>query len=341
MKNKAAWLRTVISLFLCGSIFLFCEYYFLFSEKNKSANFLEKNNQSIPLSQIEKTNTKSKIQENTELEKAVETGTKGTVLGGIKEKFISPYSAPQNYKKVYLKNNTDCPINIADFLNGELPFKLDKTDDYQVLIIHTHATETYMKSNSDTYTSDFSSRTRDNEYNMVKMGEIITEKLNKAGIKTLHDKTQHDYPEYNGSYSRAANTICSYLEKYKSIKIVLDIHRDAVGDNDGNKIKLVTEIEGKKAAQVMIVMGSNTGSVTNFPNWQENLKLAVKLQQTLESEYPTLARPLSLMSKNYNESLTTGSLLVEIGTDGNTVEEAKYSSELVGKSLVKLFKKLK
>ncbi len=305
------------------------------SEKNDV--FEEKTDKSASSVQNETYNTQREERE----EKTAETAAKGTVLGGIKEKFISPYSAPQNYKKVYLKNNTDYPINIADFLGGELPFKLDKTDDFQVLIIHTHATETYMKKESDTYTSDFSSRTRDNEYNMVKMGEIISEKLNKAGIKTLHDKTLHDYPQYSGSYGRAADTICAYLKKYKSIKIVLDIHRDAISDADGNKTKLVTKIDGKKAAQVMLVMGSNTGGVTNFPYWQENLKLAIKLQQTLESEYPTLARPLSLMSKNYNESLTTGSLLIEIGTDANTVEEAKYSSELVGKSLVKLFKTLK
>ena len=105
-------------------------------------------------------------------------------------------------------------------------------------------------------------------------------------------------------------------------------------------MKLVTEIDGKKAAQVMIVMGSQSGSVTNFPKWQENLKLALKLQQMIETKYPTLARPLSLMSKSYNQSLTTGSMLIEFGTDANTHEEALYSAELVGNALVSLLNTL-
>ena len=117
---------------------------------------------------------------------------------------------------------------------------------------------------------------------------------------------------------------------------MLDLHRDAVSANDTDKVKLVTEIEGKKAAQVMLVMGSQSGGVTNFPNWKENLKLAVRLQQKIEEKYPTLARPLSLMSKNYNESLTTGSLLIEFGTDANTLSEAHYSAELVGNAIAEL-----
>ena len=171
---------------------------------------------------------------------------------------------------------------------------------------------------------------------MIKIGETVAEKLNNAGIKTLHDKTLHDYPNYTGSYSRAAETITSYLKKYPSIKVVLDLHRDAVTADNGDKVKLVTKINGKNAAQVMLVMGSQSGSVTNFPKWRENLKLAVRLQQKLEQKYPTLARPLTLNSKNYNESLTTGSLLLEFGTDVNTLDEAIYSAELVGNALSEL-----
>ena len=202
--------------------------------------------------------------------------------------------------------------------------------------MHTHTTETYMTEDSDFYTSAFSSRTRETEKNMVSVGNIVADKLNAAGIKTIHDVTEHDYPNYTGSYSRAAKTITDYLKKYPTIKIVLDLHRDAVSGNDTDKVKLVTEIEGKKAAQVMLVMGSQSGGVTNFPNWKENLKLAVRLQQKIEEKYPTLARPISLMSKNYNESLTTGSLLIEFGTDANTLSEAHYSAELVGNAIAEL-----
>ena len=169
----------------------------------------------------------------------------------------------------------------------------------------------------------------------------MAEKLNSAGIVTLHSATLHDYPSYTKSYSRSAETVKECLKKYPSIKVVLDLHRDAVTKENGDKVKLVTEIGGKKAAQVMLVMGSQSGSVTNFPKWEENFKLAVKLQNVMEKNYPTLARPLMLMSKNYNQSLTTGSLLIEFGTDANTLEEVHYSANLVGDCLVKLLSEIK
>ncbi len=262
----------------------------------------------------------------------------GAVKGNIISKYISPYSAGLSYDGVYIKNSTTLSIDIKKMLNESLSFKIKNTTEPQVLIMHTHTTETFMETDSATYTENFSARTTNNQKNMAKIGEIIAEKLNAVGIVTLHDKTQHDYPEYTGSYSRAAKTVTSYLKKYPSIKIVLDLHRDSVSSGDNDKVKLVTEIKGKKAAQVMLVMGSQSGSVTNYPNWQENFKLAVKLQQTIEKMYPTLARPIMLMSKNYNQSLSTGSLLIEFGTDANSLDEAHYSASLVGDALISLLK---
>lgn len=191
------------------------------------------------------------------------------------------------------------------------------------------------------YTSAFSSRTRDKEKNMVKIGNIVADMLNNAGIKTIHDTTEHDYPKYTGSYTRAAKTIYSHLKKNPEIKIVLDLHRDAVSSGDSDKVKLVTAINGKKAAQVMLVMGSQKSGEKKFPNWQENLKLALRLQQMMETKYPTLARPLSLTTGGYNESITKGSLLIEFGTDANSLDEVHYSAQLVGDSLVSLFNTLK
>ncbi len=284
--------------------------------------------------------SESKTEPTPNTDESVAASTGGTVQGKVIEKFISPYTANTSYNNVYLKNNTDLNINIKEFLNADLGFKLEKNDEPQVLIIHTHATESFMRENKDYYTEQDTARTRDNEYNMVALGKIISDRLNAAGIKTIHDTTQHDYPSYNESYSRAANTICSYTEKHPSIKIVIDLHRDAISANDTDKVKVATEINGKKAAQIMLVMGSQSGGVKNFPNWKENLKLAVRLQQTVEVMYPTLARSIHFMPKNYNESLTTGSMLIEIGTDGNTLEEAKYSAELLSNSLINLFNTL-
>lgn len=271
---------------------------------------------------------------------SITVSASGAVLGKVIEKFISPYTANTSYNNVYLKNNTDLKINLKDFVNSKIGIDIEKNGKPQVLILHTHATESYLLHNENYYTEKDTSRNTNNAYNMVALGKIITDRLNNAGIVTLHDTTQHDNPSYNESYSRAAQTINSYLKKYPTIKVVIDLHRDALSENDTDKVKLTTEIDGKKAAQVMLVMGSQSGNVKNFPNWKENLKLATKLQQTLEVMYPSLARSIHFMSKNYNESLSRGSMLIEIGTDGNTLDEAKYSAELLSNALISLLNTL-
>ncbi len=318
------------------------------SSKKNSNNFFEINENNDVFEQKPQNETSEKVKTEAAESKpkgqnktsSVEVSAKA-VKGKVIEKYISPYSAPNSYNGVYMKNSTDLDIDIKKLLSDKLSFKITETDKPQVLIIHTHTTETFMNEESEFYTEDFESRSRDNTKNMAEIGKIVAEKLNNAGVKTLHDKTQHDYPNYSGSYSRAAETISSYLKKYPTIKVVLDLHRDAVSSGESDKVKLVTEINGKKAAQVMLVMGSQSGTVTNFPNWKENLKLALRLQQILEVKYPTLARPLSLMSKNYNESLSKGSMLIEFGTDVNTLEEAKYSASLVSDALVTLLNNIK
>lgn len=288
-------------------------------------------------STVAQNNTSSTVKNSSS---SIMVSASGTVQGKVIEKFISPYTANTSYDKVYLKNNTDLKINLKDFVNGNVGFKIEKNGEPQVLILHTHATESYLLHNENYYTENDTARNTDNAYNMVALGKIISDRLNSAGVVTLHDTTQHDNPSYNESYSRAANTICRYIEKYPSIKVVIDLHRDALSENDTDKVKVTTEINGKKAAQVMLVMGSQSGNVKNFPDWKENLKFATKLQQTLEVMYPSLARSIHFMSKNYNESLTTGSVLIEIGTDGNTLSEAKYSAELLSDALINLFNNL-
>lgn len=311
----------------------------IFKDFNAKPDIFEQKTEKTeaPAEQKTETEQNSSEQKTTSSAQASTAAVKGKVIS----KYISPYQAPLSYNSVYMKNSTTLDIDIKKLLSDKLSFKITETKEPQVLILHTHTTETFMSEDSGYYTEDFESRSRDNSKNMAEIGRIVAEKLNNAGIKTLHDTTQHDYPNYTGSYSRAAETISSYLKKYPSIKVVLDLHRDAVSSGESDKVKLVTEINGKKAAQVMLVMGSQSGTVTNFPNWKENLKLAVRLQQILEVKYPTLARPLMLMPKNYNESLTKGSLLIEFGTDVNTLDEAKYSATLVGEALVSLLNNIK
>ncbi|MBO4433163.1 MAG: stage II sporulation protein P, partial [Clostridia bacterium] len=258
----------------------------------------------------------------------------GEALGKVIERTIKTGNANLSSNGVHINNSTGLEVNISSLLKSKLGYTIKKNEHPQVLIVHTHATESFLSEDRDYYTASDKSRTTDNSFNVTALGEIVADKLNSSGIKTLHDTTQHDYPSYNQSYSRAAKTITGYLDKYPSIKVVIDIHRDSV-QSGSTKTKLTAEIDGKTAAQVMLVMGSQSGNVKNFPKWKENLKLALKFQKNIEETYPYLARPLSLMSRSYNERLTTGSMLLEIGTEANSFDEAKYSAELISNSLIK------
>ena len=358
MRDSYSFLRLIVCYVLCV-FFLFYSFFStptikhknkptftdIFQNTPQKEENLTENTESL-VENINKTpqeTTSQKVESvasTTSSKKETATTSAAAVKGKILTRYISPYSVKDSYSGVYLKNYTSTKVDLKELLNKKINFKINKNSEPQVLIMHTHTTESFMQTDENYYTEDFNSRSTNNNKNMVKIGGIIAKKLNDNGIKTLHDKTQHDYPEYTGSYNRAAKTINSYLKKYPSIKIVLDLHRDAISA-DGGKAKLVTEIGGKKAAQVMLVMGSQTGSIKDHPKWKENLSLAVKLQQTMEAKYPTLARPLMLMSKKYNQSLSTGSLLIEFGTDVNTLSEACYSAEMVGDSLVSLLNTLK
>ena len=178
------------------------------------------------------------------------------------------------------------------------------------------------------------------EEEAVDLLEEIKKQLEAAGFGVVHDTTCHDYPSYNGSYDRSGETIQRNLEKYPDIQVTLDVHRDAMGTQDGMRIKPTALINGKKAAQVMIISGCDDDGTLGFPNWEYNLRLGVRIQKSLSDLYPGLARPLSFCPKKYNEHMTKGSLLVEFGTEVNTLEEVKYSGQLFGKALAETLEQL-
>ena len=271
---------------------------------------------------------------------AVPTVQEGTVKGKIISKTIAPSTATLSYNNIYVKNNAGISIDLKSELSE--PFKLGLGDASapQVLIYHTHATESFLSESRDYYTDADVSRTTDTAKNMVAVGEQTANALRAAGFSVLHDASLHDYPSYNGSYTASAKTIKSYLAKYPSIKVVIDLHRDAVSSGD-DKVKLCREIGGRNAAQVMLVMGSQSGSVTGYPNWKQNFRLAIRLHQKLETLYPGLARPILLVSKKYNQNLSNGGMLIEIGTDANSLDEALYSGALVGNALAEMLKEIK
>ena len=233
-----------------------------------------------------------------------------------------------------IQNCTDLSQDTLLAAAAELPEIAIQTGtaEPQVLIVHTHTTESYEPYQRDYFDADFPFRTRDCSHNMVAVGEKLARELARNGISVLHDGTEHDYPTYSGAYDRSEATIRAALEQYPSIKIVIDLHRDAISDADGVRIAPVTEINGKSAAQFMIIAGCDDGRF-NMPNYMENFKLACLIQRSTEALYPELARPVLFDYRNYNQHITTGSLLIEIGSHGNSLDEALYTAELLGKGL--------
>lgn len=237
----------------------------------------------------------------------------------------------------YIKNKTGLDIDFDSILKEALTFDVKKNNDSpQVLIYHTHTSEGYIDEDVDFFYDSFYSRTQNNDFNVVAVGDAIADVLNKNGIKTIHDKTVHD-STYNGSYDRSVQTVQSDLDKYSDIKVVLDIHRDAIG-TDELKVKPVFTYKGKKAAQIMILSGCDTYGEMGFVNWQNNLNFALKIQNKAEQLYPGMTRPLNFDYFAYNEYVCDGSLLIEVGAEANSIDEAIYTGSLLGNVLYEVLK---
>lgn len=264
--------------------------------------------------------------------------------GIIKQLTFTKYSSAQYINLAsggQVRNCTSVANNKLIAESKFLPdFKIVLNSEPQVLIMHTHTTESYEPYTRDFYDSSFHSRTTDNSKNVVAVGDKIEAELKAAGISVIHDKTVHDYPSYNGSYQRSEITVRNILKKYPSIKVVLDVHRDAIQAQDGVRSAPVEKINGKQAAQIMIISGCDDGTM-NMPNYMKNFRLSSLLQQQLESDYPGLTRPVLFDYRKYNQDLTTGSILLEMGSHGNSLDEALYSGELMGKALAKSLLKCK
>ena len=236
-----------------------------------------------------------------------------------------------------IKNATDHPdSDLSAAVQGLLPFTVEPdSSEPQVLILHTHATECYQNWDELIYDTTATGRTKDTSRNVCAVGQVMTDVLNAAGITTLHDETLHDSPSYTESYARSAQTARSYLAKYPSIKVVLDVHRDAIGSGEAY-IKPVAEVNGEKTAQVMIIAGCDNGSTVNLPNWRLNLRFAAAWEERMEALTPGLTRPVLCGYRFYNQDVCTGALLVEVGGHANTLEEAVRAGEYAASALAAL-----
>ena len=197
----------------------------------------------------------------------------------------------------------------------------------QILIVHTHGSESYSMTDGDRYEESDPYRTTDCTHNVVKVGEEMATVFRAHGFQVIHDPTLFDYPSYNGAYDRSKAAVEQWLAQYPTIQVVLDVHRDALVGSEGEVYKMVSQEAGKKVAQVMMVLGTDGGGAEH-PRWRDNLAFALLLQRNLVRGYTSLVRPTVLRNSRYNQQLLPGSILVEVGGHGNTLSEAIAGARL-------------
>ncbi len=236
---------------------------------------------------------------------------------------------------VTINNETSYSLDLKA-LNAPAPaFKIKKTDDPLVLIVHSHATESYAPTENYTFFHSSEDRCINPDYNMVRIGKELAGELEKRGIGCVHITDLFDYPEYNNSYARSCKGVLAALEKNPSIKIVLDLHRDSIVTKEGVKTKLTTTIDGKSVAQLMLVVGTDELGLAH-EDWQTNLKFAVDFQKCLLKEEKNFARPINLRTSRFNGHTCPGAVIVEVGTGGNTIEEALASAKYISSAVKRL-----
>lgn len=249
----------------------------------------------------------------------------------IKTEVVTPNPIAENanvqYGNVKIKNQTTFNLT-EDILNPDI-----KIDNKNILIFHTHSCESYTPSEKYQYTQTGNYRTTDKNYSVIRVGTELENYLKEYNINVIHDTSYHDYPSYTGSYTRSLETVENIL-KTNQADIIIDLHRDAVGSRPD--YAPTVKIGDDYAAQIMFVIGTNEGGLWH-PNWQQNLKFAVKVQQKAEEMYPGLFKPIMLTKSRYNQHTGKYANIMEIGSTGNTLDQCltsmKYLSAVMNEVL--------
>lgn len=227
------------------------------------------------------------------------------------------------YGSVKVRNQTKYQLT-EEILKPD--FELENKKD--LIIFHTHTCESYTPDEKYNYTMTGSYRTTDLNYSVAKVGDELEKQLHSYGYNVTHDKTYHDYPAYSGSYNRSLTTVKNILGTQNNTQMVIDLHRDAIGSN--NNYAPSVKIGDETVAQLMFVIGSSGGGLEH-PNWQHNLKFAIKIQEKANEMYPGLFKPIILRDSRYNQHLTSAATIIEVGATGNTMEQCLLSMKYLAK----------
>ena len=242
-----------------------------------------------------------------------------------------PNKYTDDYNGVEIKNGTNYNLT-EDILNCD-NLDFNKKD---IMIFHTHTCESYTPTEQYSYEETGTFRSTDLNYSVVKVGDVLTEQLQSYGFNVVHDKTYHDYPAYSGSYGRSQATVKNLLNSHARTDIIIDLHRDAIGDTSyAPSVKIGDEV----VSQLMFVIGTDGGGLEH-PNWKENLKFAIKVQEKANELYPGLFRPILLRNSRYNQQLGKAACIIEVGATGNTLEQSMGSMKYLSKILDEVLKSL-
>lgn len=265
---------------------------------------------------------------------AKSTTKKSKSLGKTSEEPYQGGGTIVSYKDLQIQSKIPSSfykLDIKKLLSQDCKLSIEDKSKPTILVYHSHTTEAYSLLDVGYYMKS-DSRSNDSSRNMVRVGDELVRYLENAGFTVIHDTDIHD-KDYNSSYDKSRVCIEKYLEEYPSIDITIDVHRDDITYDNKTKVKPTARIMDKKAARMMIISGCEYGRVKNFPDWEQNLRFNLQVQNKVNQLYPNLMRPILFSERKYNMYETHYSFLLEIGTDANTLDEACYSARLFGKAL--------
>ena len=248
---------------------------------------------------------------------------------------LLPSFTPEEGSQIPIRYNCSRRPDLAQLIAAPLTWDLTGPEP-TVLILHTHSTESYTQTAETSYAESSAFRTLDENHNMLSVGSHLAKLLEEGGIPVIQDRALHDYPSYNGSYNHARKSIAQHLKENPSIRLILDLHRDASGDNR-NQMRTEATVNGKSAAQLMLVLGTDASGLKH-PDWEKNLALGLKLHTQCERICPGIMRYVNLRAQRFNQDLSPGALLVEVGAAGNTLPEALAAVEVLAESILALAK---
>ena len=241
---------------------------------------------------------------------------------------VPPFTAAEA-EAIVLRGSCDYAVDKTELLQRPLCWNQEAGP--RILIIHTHSSEAYTPSPGHSYSPDGDFRTLEPSESVIAVGDALTEALGELDVEVIHDRSCCDYPSYNKSYAVARGKIEAWLERYPSIQMVIDLHRDAMDP----PVRETVEAAGEEVAALMLVIGTDEGGLSH-PRWEDNLSCGLKLQALGNRAFPGLFKPISFRRERFNGDLTPGSLIVEVGSTGDTLPEAQAAMPALARILAQL-----